>query len=44
MYVHECFFYPVLVPGWTGGVGSTMTITGGGAESHLCGWGIQEHC
>lgn len=30
-------FYPVPVPGWMGGLGSTMTITGGGVESHLCG-------
>lgn len=37
-------FYPVLVPGWMGGIGSTMTITGGGAGSHLCGRSIQEQC
>lgn len=34
-------FYPV--PGWTGGVGSTMTITGGWAESLLCGRSRQAH-
>lgn len=36
--------YPVLVLGWAGGVGSTMTITGGGVGSDLCGRSRQEHC